>query len=80
MARPGRSSGRTSARLWLASGWLLLAILAAIFAPFVAPHDPLAQDLMLERLPPIWIQGSDPGSDFASRAFNGQFGSNRRAP
>jgi peptide/nickel transport system permease protein len=61
MARPARSSGRTSARLWLAGGWLLLAILAAIFAPFVAPHDPLAQDLMLERLPPFWVPGSDPG-------------------
>ena len=31
----------------LAGGWLLLALLAAIFAPLVAPHDPLAQDLML---------------------------------
>jgi peptide/nickel transport system permease protein len=49
------------ARLWLSGGWLLLAILAAIFAPLVAPHDPLAQDLMMERLPPFWLQGSEPG-------------------
>ncbi|TPK67787.1 ABC transporter permease [Mesorhizobium sp. B2-4-19] len=48
-------------RLWLAGGWLLLALLAAIFAPLVAPQDPLAQDLMLERLPPFWLDGAEPG-------------------
>ncbi|AEH84595.1 ABC transporter permease [Mesorhizobium opportunistum] len=50
-----------SPRLWLAGGWLLLALLAAILAPLVAPQDPLAQDLMLERLPPFWIDGAEPG-------------------
>ncbi|CDX15092.1 dipeptide transporter; membrane component of ABC superfamily [Mesorhizobium sp. SOD10] len=50
-----------SPRLWLAGGWLLLALLAAIFAPMVAPQDPLAQDLMLERLPPFWLDGAEPG-------------------
>jgi dipeptide transport system permease protein len=61
MARSGRSSAGAGPRLWLAGGWLLLAIVAAIFAPFVAPHDPLAQDLMLERLPPFWVQDSESG-------------------
>jgi peptide/nickel transport system permease protein len=51
----------TNARLWLAGGWLLAAMLAAIFAPLVAPHDPLAQDLLFERLPPFWQQGAEPG-------------------
>jgi len=50
-----------SPRLWLTGGWLLLALLAAIFAPLVAPQDPLAQDLMLERLPPFWLDGAEPG-------------------
>jgi len=50
-----------SPRLWLAGGWLLLALLAAIFAPLIAPQDPLAQDLMLERLPPFWLDGAEPG-------------------
>ncbi|MCA0051328.1 ABC transporter permease [Mesorhizobium sp. B283B1A] len=50
-----------SPRLWLAGGWLLLALLAAIFAPLVAPQDPLGQDLMLERLPPFWLDGAEPG-------------------
>ena len=34
---------------------------AAILAPLVAPQDPLAQDLMLERLPPFWLEGAEPG-------------------
>ncbi|MER8544228.1 MULTISPECIES: ABC transporter permease [unclassified Mesorhizobium] len=58
-ARISRHGSR--ARLWLAGGWLLIALLAAIFAPLVAPQDPLAQDLMLERLPPFWIDGAEPG-------------------
>jgi peptide/nickel transport system permease protein len=61
MAETRAITGKTDARLWLAGGWLLLALIAAIFAPLVAPHDPLAQDLMLERLPPAWVQGSEPG-------------------
>jgi peptide/nickel transport system permease protein len=51
----------SGARLWLAGGWLLLALLAAIFAPLAAPQDPLAQDLMFERLPPFWMSGAEPG-------------------
>ncbi|MER8961898.1 MULTISPECIES: ABC transporter permease [unclassified Mesorhizobium] len=58
-ARISRHGSR--ARLWLAGGWLLIALLAAILAPLVAPQDPLAQDLMLERLPPFWLSGAEPG-------------------
>ncbi|EHK57965.1 binding-protein-dependent transport systems inner membrane component [Mesorhizobium alhagi CCNWXJ12-2] len=50
-----------NARLWLAGGWLSLLLAAAILAPLIAPQDPLAQDLMFERLPPFWMQGSEPG-------------------
>ncbi len=56
--RVPRSAG---ARLWLAGGWLLIALLAAVLAPLIAPQDPLAQDLMLERLPPFWMSGAEPG-------------------
>lgn len=48
-------------RLWLSGLWLTLIALAAIFAPLITPHDPLAQDLMLGKLPPAWIAGSEPG-------------------
>jgi len=52
---------RSSLRLWLAGGWLGALTLAAIFAPWIAPMDPLAQDLFLERLPPAWADGAEPG-------------------
>ena len=48
-------------RLVLAGTWLLLIMLAAVFAPWIAPKDPLAQDLFLGRLPPFWVAGSEPG-------------------
>lgn len=36
---------------------LLALVLAAIFAPLVAPHDPQQQDLMMRLTPPAWMQG-----------------------
>ena len=48
-------------RLWLSGGWLSLLTLAAVFAPLIAPQDPLAQDLFTARLPPFWQNGSEPG-------------------
>ncbi len=51
---------RAGLRLWLAGGWLALLALAAILAPWIAPADPLAQDLLGGRLPPIWVRGADP--------------------
>jgi peptide/nickel transport system permease protein len=47
--------------LILAGTWLALVVFAAVFAPLLAPHDPLAQDLLLERLPPAWLPGAEPG-------------------
>ena len=38
---------------------ITVIILGAIFAPWVAPHDPLAQDLKLRLQPPGWIEGGD---------------------
>jgi len=52
---------RAGARLWLAGGWLLIALLAAVLAPLIAPQDPLAQDLFAGRLPPFWQAGAEPG-------------------
>ncbi len=52
---------RLPLRLWLSGGWLALLALAALFAPLIAPMDPLAQDLFLERLPPAWLAGAEPG-------------------
>lgn len=52
---------RTNMRLRLAGGWLLFMLLASVLAPLIAPHDPLAQDLLFERLPPFWLEGAEPG-------------------
>jgi len=52
---------RAGLRLWLAGGWLALMALVAVFAPWLAPKDPLAQDLFLGRLPPFWQEGAEPG-------------------
>ena len=52
---------RAGPRLWLSALWLALVALVAVFAPWVAPHDPLAQDLFLGRMPPFWVAGAEPG-------------------
>ena len=51
---------RRGLRLELAAAWLIFIALIAICAPFVAPKDPLAQDLFAGRLPPFWMWGADP--------------------
>ena len=36
-----------------------IIIFIAIFAPFLAPHDPLEQFRGFTKLPPFWVEGSD---------------------
>lgn len=48
-------------RLWLSALWLGLVVIAALCAPWIAPKDPLTQDLFLGRLPPFWVEGAEPG-------------------
>jgi len=57
-----------------------LVIFASIFAPFLAPHDPIAQDVEKRLLPPIFQEGADPrfllgtdhlGRDIVSRIIYG---------
>jgi peptide/nickel transport system permease protein len=56
------------------------ALLVAIFAPYLTPHDPFAQDLNLRLTPPVWMDGSQPthllgtdqiGRDYLSRLIYG---------
>ncbi len=35
----------------------VLLVLTALFAPWIAPHDPLAQNLRASKLPPAWQDG-----------------------
>ncbi|MEM1198853.1 MAG: ABC transporter permease [Pseudomonadota bacterium] len=41
--------------------FILFLIFCAVFTPLIAPHDPLEQDLLLEKVPPAWQQGSEAG-------------------
>ena len=57
----GQITRRAGLRLWLSGLWLTALVLAALLAPWIAPKDPLAQDLFLGRLPPFWVAGAEPG-------------------
>jgi ABC-type dipeptide/oligopeptide/nickel transport system permease subunit len=65
-AAPVRRPLRLDARA--VAGGVIVAILflAAIFAPLLAPHDPLAQDLLMTQLPPSWQSGGDPAFFFGT--------------
>jgi peptide/nickel transport system permease protein len=55
---------RRRARSWrliLAGSWLSVVLFAALFAPLIAPDNPLEQDLLLTRVPPAWLAGGEPG-------------------
>ncbi len=79
----GRSHYRSPWRdAGLLTGGLVLLVfgLAAVFAPWVSPHDPLEQDLIASLLPPFWHVDHDPmyplgtdslGRDLLSRVIHG---------
>lgn len=61
-------------------GVVALIVLTAIFADFIAPHDPLEQFRGFTKMPPLWQEGSDPrfvlgtdavGRDMLSRIMYG---------
>src|SRR2546426_7891243 len=67
-------------RLALMSIPVIAAVLSAAFAPLIAPHDPLAQDLDRRLRPPFWLPagsvenplGTDQiGRDVLSRVIYG---------
>ena len=59
---------------------LIALILMALFAPLLAPHDPLGQDLTRRLIPPVWAEGGSwvhplgtdmMGRDYLSRLIYG---------
>src|SRR6185436_5383858 len=56
-----------------AAGVLLLIIATAVFAPLIAPHDPLAVDIRHRLSPPAWMEhGTDQvGRDLLARMIYG---------
>ena len=53
-------------RVVLGGAVLVLFALAAIFAPLLAPHDPVEQDLLLQYVPPAWSDKAEPGYLFGT--------------
>ena len=82
IARPRRRFRPEAVPLYayLFGALLLLIILAALFAPLVAPHNPLDQSLRTRLRPPAWMAGGDSahllgtdklGRDILSRIIHG---------
>ncbi|MCL4186556.1 MAG: ABC transporter permease [Rhodobacteraceae bacterium] len=66
--------------LMIGMGVIVAIAIAAVLAPFIAPHDPYAQDLGARLIPPVWHDGgswtnplgTDPfGRDYLSRLIYG---------
>lgn len=67
--------------VWLSAGFMLLTILAAIFAPVISPYDPIQQSLRQRLTGPSWssedgkrpyLLGTDHvGRDVLSRTIYG---------
>ena len=74
IAHASRFMSRGGTFAWV--GLVLLAAIAlvAIFAPVIAPHDPLAQDIVNQLLPPspeFWLGTDSYGRDVFSRIIYG---------
>lgn len=59
-------------RIWLGGGFILLLLFMAVFAPLLAPFDPLEQDLMAATMAPgqepgHWLGTDSLGRDLLSR-------------
>jgi len=48
----GRVLGHTT--FAIGAGVVLFILAVALLAPWLAPHDPLAQDLSQRLIPPVW--------------------------
>lgn len=66
--------------LLMGLGILALLVFCALFAPLLAPHDPLAQSLSSRMMPPVWTEGGSwehllgtdqNGRDYLSRLIFG---------
>jgi dipeptide transport system permease protein len=52
----------TDPRLLVGGGFIFLLLIVALFAPLIAPKDPLEQDLVSALQPPIGLPGADAGN------------------
>src|SRR6266545_3616181 len=76
----GPKRGWKSVSTWIGAAIVGVAMICAIAAPLLVPHDPFAQDLSKRLLPPFWMEGNNPayllgtdqlGRDYLSRLIWG---------
>ena len=53
-------------KVMIGGGFILALIVIALFAPWIAPKNPLDQDLMLASLPPAGLASAEPGYYFGT--------------
>lgn len=58
-AASSHSGMRSNPQFWIGALVVASIVLMAVLAPWLAPHDPLDQDLLSQNLPPFWLPGSD---------------------
>ncbi|MCY4190730.1 MAG: ABC transporter permease [Rhodospirillaceae bacterium] len=56
----------SDARVVVGGSVFLIFALVAVFAPVIAPRDPVEQDLMLQYVPPFWADNAEPGYIFGA--------------
>jgi ABC-type dipeptide/oligopeptide/nickel transport system permease subunit len=75
-----RADRRLTLQAWFGIAVFAVLVITAIGAPWLAPHDPLDQDLLAASLPPRWAAGGEPkylfgtdslGRDIFSRLIHG---------
>jgi peptide/nickel transport system permease protein len=80
VSAPRRSNAFRRFAALLGAAIVGTVLLIAIFAPYLTPYDPFAQDLGLRLVPPAWMEGGQPahllgtdqiGRDYLSRLIYG---------
>lgn len=66
MSGAGPQRWWNSPRVLVGGAIVLVILLAALGAPWLAPHDPEEQNLLASLLPPFWIEGADPAYPFGT--------------
>src|SRR5947208_755311 len=54
---------------WFAGLVLAALVVAAVFAPYLAPHSPTEGDLIKKSIPPIWMEGGNPEHPLGTDRF-----------
>ena len=65
-ARPVWRQAASNWRIRIGGGFLLFLVAVALLAPWIAPHDPIDQDLLMQYLPPVWADKGEAGFLFGT--------------